>query len=494
MKKVIGIFVVLAIIAAGAAYGLIVYPQKKATQEVEKFLADMKDVAEKPTHEGVDYSIFNKKVTIKGLKIKPKGEGDPLISIQNTEWVEPNLEMMGKIDAEEPGPNDNEMQTVVKSALMTGMTIKSKEGDLTIDKATVSDIKMSPAAIRLSRKSGEELTPQEAAQVVLNFAAGKIEIEKLSATSGDEKKSGVVIDHIGYSGINQGQFGDLVIKGMKTDDKDGKLDCQEFVIKGLDIKKLLEELAKGTDPESLDFSTISLGDVQMKGINVSAEKAENIQFKEISLTNLQQKDQVPTSFTFLIAGLNFKITDIKDPMVQATFQGLGYESIDMTFKIDYAWNPDNKNLELKKSLNIVDAGEITLALAVNNIDLASLKENPNPQMLLPALLFKRAELRYVDASLAPKLLKFFGDQQGMGEEDVKAMLVAQLNQFKEMFQGSQAAPAAIDSLIAFVNKPDALTITVEPPEPVPFMALAEQAQTAPPQLVDALNLKVATGK
>ena len=80
--------------------------------------------------------------------------------------------------------------------------------------------------------------------------------------------------------------------------------------------------------------------------------------------------------------------------------------------------------------------------------------------------------------------------QGMSPDDLRQMILGQINGIRPMFQGTPDGDKLLAAAEAFIKEPHNLKIMIRPKNALPIMMLALQAKTNPMSLVNTLGLYV----
>jgi hypothetical protein len=110
--------------------------------------------------------------------------------------------------------------------------------------------------------------------------------------------------------------------------------------------------------------------------------------------------------------------------------------------------------------------------------------------LIQQLSISGMSFRYDDASLTPKLLEYYGKQQGISSED----MVNQIKGIAPLMVGylghADFAVQATTAINTYLDDPKSLTIAAKPDAPVSFALIAATATADPKKLIDLLAVKL----
>ena len=170
-------------------------------------------------------------------------------------------------------------------------------------------------------------------------------------------------------------------------------------------------------------------------------------------------------------------------------RGMGYESLQMEFELQYQYGDGNDDFVLEKAkIGIKDAGDLSVSLHLGNVFL-------EPELMadmgtnLPLIKFHRAELSYTDHSLVDRLFRYFSDQKKiMSPKMLKTQVLNNLreNQRKATDSFDRNGIAA---MIRFLQKPGKIALVAKPNEPI-LLGDLEKADES--ELFSLLNMQITT--
>lgn len=491
MKKLLVVIVVLCLLAAAGAVGLHFYAQMKAVEAVEAYINGMPDL-ENGSHGKVAYSLLSKKLTVDDMKLTFKREDMKNMEIGNIEISKPD---MGTFEAMMKGEGqEGVLNKLADTVTVSNIKAYDKKVSMSLGNYTITGPQVGKLPFKPSTPPEQAFAKENIPKLMKAVALDKAEMNDLVVKDLAEGKEVVKLKKISVENVHAGKIGAFIMEGMNIDaDEEAQVKFQSISAKNLDYSNAIEMLSKDTppDPFSMD-SPVTYDEIMVKGIEVDAPKAQNVKVSEISLSNYKNMGAIPISFTFDLKGLSLDVQNIDDPKAQATFKQLGYDKLNMHMNLDYGWDADTNVLNLKNlSVKIDEMAGLTAKLTVEGVDLKKMKSPADAMMLLGGMLFKKAEIKYVDASLAPKMLKFAAAAQGMDPEQLRGMLISQVDFIKPMLGNTASADQIAKSAVVFIKDPRSLTIIAEPQAPLPVMVLANQAQMAPDKLIASLNISIA---
>lgn len=384
--------------------------------------------------------------------------------------------------------------------------------------------KLSLAAVLLASVSGPALALDGdafVAKVNESYATynGKMEFD--SVVTEDDSVT-VVGAKFSTPGAPPFEVGDILFEGV-TETGDGGYEAETVTIPDIDytaddVRVTIEGMALyglvvpakpeiGTLDSLLFYDSFEAGPmaVSMKGKEVFAIEA---------LEGEATRKDGDAGLDMLMSGTGIAVdaSQIEDAKSREMFQKLGYTKLTGDLKLDMGWELASGRLNMREySVSFADVGKILMTLDISGYTPAFLKAmqeaqvaaaaNPDPQAaqnaagiamlgMLQQLTFTSATIRYEDASLTGRALKFAGEQQGVSGEQmaqaVKGMLPLMLGQINVPALQQQISAAAN----LYLDNPKTLTITAKPAAPVAVPMIMGAGMSGPQQVVDLLNVQV----
>ncbi len=203
------------------------------------------------------------------------------------------------------------------------------------------------------------------------------------------------------------------------------------------------------------------------------------------------------------------LTAIEDAKTKAALSALGYQQISGHFVVEGDWDPAEGRITMSRyDVTVDDAGTIGLTLEIGGYTpdfIRSLRETQAAMAansgdnsssglammgLMQQLSFNSARIHFYDDTLTEKALEFVASQQGARARDVANQAKAMVP-FMMMQLGDQNLTAQTSAAVStFLDNPQSLIITAEPPAPVPFAMIMAGAMSAPQSLLQTLAVGV----
>jgi hypothetical protein len=241
------------------------------------------------------------------------------------------------------------------------------------------------------------------------------------------------------------------------------LDMRAVAIRLLDAAALAPTLFDGLSLKRLDYADMTVQ--SNAGIPLSLE--------DFTLADVVVAQGEPVSGALRLQGLRLSQNQMTDPAQIAMFTQLGIDHVTVSLGVAFDRDVATGRATVHDTyLKLDELGSVDLSA-----DLVEMPIGANP---LGAKL-AWATLHYRDASLVDRLLRLMA--RGGDPEQARGELTLIARQ-----QGEAFGPDLTAALVAFVQKPIALTAELAPPEPLPLAALAVLRSWPRDQLAKVLGL------
>ena len=227
-----------------------------------------------------------------------------------------------------------------------------------------------------------------------------------------------------------------------------------------------------------------LRDVTISPVGAPAETV----VEDVIIYKFDHESKLPAYVRVDFKGIHVAVTEENFGSQARELERLGYEQIKADIQVDYRYDLEEHVFTLNAlRVGADDMGHVEMSFQVGNIDL-----DPNNIFFLlfayPNILIHRAELRYDDDSLIPRLIRLAAEQQDTTEAEVVAELLAEIDAEIERAE-SAFSKDALKAVRRFIAKPNKIKIVINPKEPV---AVGELEKLDPREVPEALNIKVRT--
>jgi hypothetical protein len=177
-----------------------------------------------------------------------------------------------------------------------------------------------------------------------------------------------------------------------------------------------------------------------------------------------------------------KAADLENRNVGAGLTAFGYGTLALSLRMRAVSNAGASTAALEK-LEIFgpQVGQLTASYGVSNYR-PSTSPAEDPLAVLLAANVDFVEVGWQDEGLTQRALAFMARQQRTSITQLKSGLALQLRQSMLAFGNSPRLTELSDALLAYLDKPGALAISVKPPKPVPVVDMVTLLNGTPPDL------------
>ncbi|RWM20087.1 MAG: hypothetical protein E5X53_13985 [Mesorhizobium sp.] len=337
----------------------------------------------------------------------------------------------------------------------------------------------------------------DASSMVLQGVAFKPAAEKEAFKIGDVKLEGVTEADGGY------EIETVSTSAFQHSEDGVTLDLSPFIIHDMTVPA---DGATGPLGSMMMYKSAELDNMTVKVADKTAFSMDGL---AIEIT--PPADGKAMAFSGTTEKFNADLTLIEDPKSKDVINALGYQNITGNLKMEGTWQPSDGKMELSKyDISVDNAGTlgVTLGLGGYTLDVIKALQEAQKKMaaqpegadnsaqgmamlgILQQLSFNSASIRFDDDSLTNKVLDYAGKQQGMSGKDIanqaKAIIpfgMAQLNNPELTAQVSAEVGK-------FLDDPQSLEISAEPPAAVPFALIMAGAMSNPLDLPKTLGVTV----
>jgi hypothetical protein len=197
------------------------------------------------------------------------------------------------------------------------------------------------------------------------------------------------------------------------------------------------------------------------------------------------------------------LSDVGDPKSEAAIQALGYEHLQGSFAMAGSWKPGTGEGSLDSyRFTVKNAGTLDISVKTggvtpefvrsvqairNNIAEAPASRKRAPLtamgMLFEQLTLNGAAITFRDDSLTGKILDYAAAEQGVDRATIVEQATAMLPLALAALGDPETAAESAGAISAFLGDPKSLVIRAEPPNPVPFKAIAGGSMLQLPRLL-----------
>ena len=352
---------------------------------------------------------------------------------------------------------------------------------------------------------------------------GKVETDGTTVTLRDTKVT------VPNSEIGEMSVGDIVLKDVAEDGKgaytaetatlqdfSNTKDKTKIDVKGIEIGKIY--LAADNE-EDVIAKMMAYQNFKIDSLVVAEDGQEMVNVKDVFANSSAYTKGTAMTYEFGVKSIDLDIEKMEkvrkaaeaseaeatpNPMLD-----LGYKQLKMAISSTGSWEPEKGDLAMDKfEFDVADLGKFDTTLKLGGYDAkfikalqeANKKINENKENsdvagmamlgLIQQLSISGMSFRYDDASLTPKLLEYYGKQQGISSED----MVNQIKGIAPLMVGylghADFAMQATTAINTYLDDPKSLTIAAKPDAPVSFALIAATATADPKKLIDLLAVKL----
>ncbi|MBX8800492.1 hypothetical protein [Pseudochrobactrum asaccharolyticum] len=355
------------------------------------------------------------------------------------------------------------------------------------------------------------------------IAFGKVETDGTTVTLRDTKVT------VPNSEIGELPVGDIVLKDVAEDGKGAYTaetatfqdfsktdDKTKIDVKGIEIGKIY--LAADNE-EDVIAKMMAYQTFKVDSLVVAEDGQEMANIKDISAKSSAYTKGTPMTYEFGVKSIDLDIEKMEEVRKKSEAESgeatpnpmidLGYKQLKMAITSTGSWEPEKGDLVMDKmEFDVADLGKFDTTLKLGGYDTKFIKaiQEANKKLadsgenndaatmamlgLMQQLSIGGISFRYDDASLTPKLLEYYGKQQGISSED----MVNQIKGIAPLMVGylghADFAIQATTALNTYLDDPKSLTIAAKPDAPVSFALIAATATADPKKLIDLLAVKL----
>jgi len=457
----------------------------------------------KVTYKTASYSPLTGKAEVGGIEIHvslTSGLFDG--SIDQIELVRPNVKLADGWNDAVANPTawrPDQALPVADQILLRGLHVQSAFQTVDVDTERLDGGKLYPAALlhpglpafgtllggfQVGQKPSEEMIfamfRLEAA-FALGFGCDRWENIGFRASGKtlpnaelSEQSFTYEIAQLTASGLDRGVWQSLTGEDVAfSSTATGTVKLGRLAFSALDIRAVATRLLDATALAPALFDGLSLKRLDYADMTVQSTVGVPLSLEDFTLADVVVAQGEPVSATLQLKGLRLTEAQMTDPAQSAFFTQLGIDHV--TVGLGFAFDRDvatGRASVHDTYLKLDELGSLDLSA-----DLVGMPIGANP---LGAKLAK-ARLHYRDASLADRLLRLMA--RGGDPEQARGELILIARQ-----QGETFGPDLTAALVAFLQKPAALTAELVPPEPLPLAALAVVRTWPRDQLAKVLGL------
>lgn len=319
-------------------------------------------------------------------------------------------------------------------------------------------------------------------------------------------------------------IGDIALDGVS--EADGGYTVQTLTTK---------PFTRTEDKAELSLSPIVIRDLTVPPENATGPTGSLVFYKSMEIASFTAKVADKTAFSMDNLAINITpptdgdamefsgsaekfsadLTLAEDPKSREMIEALGYQNITGNFEMAGSWLPSDGRMELSQyDITVDNAGTlgVTFDLGGYTMDFVKSLQDMQKKMadqpegadksadksaqgmamlgLMQQLTFNSTSIRYDDDSLTNKVLAYVGKQQGMSAKDIANQVKAIIPFGMAQLQNPELTAQVSAAVGKFLDDPQSLEISAEPPSAVPFALIMAGAMTNPYDLTKTLGVTV----
>jgi len=296
--------------------------------------------------------------------------------------------------------------------------------------------------------------------------------------------------------------------------------------------------AVSTDPYTTteEGATIEISPFKMTGVKLpaagSTDPIASILFyegAEIASVNVKLGDKTAFSMQNITAEITPPSADkamaftggaekftadlslVTDPQAKAAIEAMGYQNITGSLDVAGSWQPSDGRMGFTTyDITVDDAGTFGMAFDLGGYtpDFIKALQDMQKKMaeqpqgadnsaqgvamlgLMQQLTFHSASLRWDDDSLTGKAIDYIAKMQNMKPDDIKNQAKAIVPFLTAQLNNPELSSVITAAVTKYLDDPQSLEVSAEPPAPVPFAQIAAASMANPLELTKSLGVTV----
>jgi hypothetical protein len=370
-----------------------------------------------------------------------------------------------------------------KSLVLQGLTVTGPDGKSVLGRFELRDGLSAAWFAPDTRKSAAERLG------FLDFSS--LKIADFHGQWSSPTKPEASISSLEIGPVDAKRLGSFVMNGLSMSEKGPEpitVKIGRFELRDVDWEQVLPLVAELSEEPDLSRDSVrsklerigmlrySVGKLSFTGM----EFGPGISMAELSLRGAN--DNGTGDADMAISDFVMKAADLENRNVGAGLTAFGYGTLALSLRMRAVSNAGASTAALEK-LEIFgpQVGQLTASYGVSNYRPAT-SPAEDPLAVLLAANVDFVEVGWQDEGLTQRALAFMARQQRTSITQLKSGLALQLRQSMLAFGNSPRLTELSDALLAYLDKPGALAISVKPPKPVPVVDMVTLLNGTPPDL------------
>ena len=233
--------------------------------------------------------------------------------------------------------------------------------------------------------------------------------------------------------------------------------------------------------------TVGLGDLSLK----FAETDDVLILKGFHTRLESAVSPIPTLLELAIDGFEMSADMIEDPDVAFIFESFEIDRIVFNEDFQVAWDEATGDVTIDRLvLDLGRFGKVSGRMQIGGVPRFVLENPESPEALMVTANLKSLELDFENAGAVETMIAARASNDGVSEEEaVTALLLQALNNLTP-FVSEEFLATTEEELLAFLEHPKSLRVTLQPENPLPVAQIAAGFMSSPQTLPQLLGLTI----
>ncbi len=353
-------------------------------------------------------------------------------------------------------------------------------------------------AMLLASQTGTEPSEQELLELVFGaygaFSLGSMGAYDI-AFDAPEASTSFKLGSYEIRGLSSKGFGGYEVKGLDFTGPEGvAFKVGRVAVSDIgfpDLKALLniETAQQAGDYKAIMAAIPTLGSIVYEGIDVKVPNIAEFSLAKGLIEMAGHIGPIPTRMQVDVQNFAM-VTTLLPPEDRKPFEELGYDRIDASARVAYAWDEATQKINVETSAKLADGGTLEAKADLGGLPKFAFEDPLAGAIALTGMNFVQASATYTDASLKDRLLTAAAKQQGTDATTLKAQAVGALPFVMAELNRPQFMTMVTEAAKAFLDGKNTLSATGAPPAPVPLALLMSTVETDPGAILDKLAVTV----
>jgi len=238
-----------------------------------------------------------------------------------------------------------------------------------------------------------------------------------------------------------------------------------------EVDKELSQAVAKTPGLAFSYGDVSVNifshTVTLNSVDALFPTGQHVQAAQLQIVAFDQINPMPHYVTALVKGMTIPVTPQNFGPWSAYLKGLDINELTGDGSLDYTFDPANKTLKLKAlSLDDPKLGALHLSGTLGNLDLDSFRVEQTFSISI-----NQARVQFDNHTLMQLLTADWSRKMGIPKAETLARMSREIETLANYAKTQENGPAenVFQGLRDFLNKPETLTLSVNPTKPVPLL-------------------------